>query len=268
VSTVPRPEKNYLRPNQTGELEQTLQSIDSTLADPHSRRHIQDPGAMRKQRSAAAKTLETFAPPRLRGAELDRVAKREQEYRKDLMAEMPSQEEMRKNPPGAVGKHQRFEKRNKNKILQWKNDRLTIGIAQGGNDDPDLANLELYRPVRSTLNMDNAQIPGADYNFPSPQFQENYEKMNWSAHRENGPESADASDPEADLRRALAEKDAEIERLRAETEARSLDNGIKRKKKKVQRNVSPEQREASRQRMQKYWADKKAREAAEASKAG
>jgi hypothetical protein len=37
---------------------------------------------------------------------------------------MPSQEEMRKAPPGAVDKHMGWEKRNKPKIAEWKNLRF------------------------------------------------------------------------------------------------------------------------------------------------
>jgi hypothetical protein len=60
--------------------------------------------------------------------------------------------------------------------LKWKNVRLTLNV---GTDDPDIANLELYRPKSSTLNMGGAQIPGKYYFMPSdnPNYSENYDNI-------------------------------------------------------------------------------------------
>jgi hypothetical protein len=75
---------------------------------------------------------------------------------------MPSQEEMRKAPPGAVDKHMSWEKRNKLKILEWKNLRLRLTHGT----EAEAANLERHRPTGSTLNMDNAHIVGKQFFMP------------------------------------------------------------------------------------------------------
>jgi hypothetical protein len=82
---------------------------------------------------------------------------------------------MRRKPPGAVGKHMAFEKAFKAKILRWKNIRR---ILNKGNDDPDISNLELYRGTKSTLNMDNAEIPGKEFFIPpnTPAYSEGYDR--------------------------------------------------------------------------------------------
>ena len=61
--------------------------------------------------------------------------------------------------------------------MEWKNLRLTVNR---GSDDPDIANVERIRPIASSLNMHNAQIPGQAYNMPSPEYVENYDKVDWT----------------------------------------------------------------------------------------
>ena len=81
----------------------------------------------------------------------------------DILQGMPSQEEMRKSPPGAVDKHRQWERRNKTKILEWKNLQLRLNAGSG---DRDVANLERHRPTASSLNMDSAFIPGKQFYMP------------------------------------------------------------------------------------------------------
>ena len=69
---------------------------------------------------------------------------------------------MRKAPPGAVDKHMKWERRNKLKILEWKN--LQLRLTHG--EESEAAVLERHRPVGSSLSMDNAFIPGKMFFMP------------------------------------------------------------------------------------------------------
>ena len=74
-------------------------------------------------------------------------------------------EDMRRNPAGSVGRFMRVEnaKPIKQAVQQWKRAQLVL---EPGNEDPDLANVERFRPERihdtggvATF-MPGAQIPG------------------------------------------------------------------------------------------------------------
>jgi hypothetical protein len=120
---------------------------------------------------------------------------------------MPSFMEMRRNPPGAVGKniewlrrikkqvHDGSDRYGRSALERWKNIRLAL---HRGSDDPDIASIERLRPTGSTLNMENAQIEGAVFSAPSPQFQANYDKVDWTP-RPSGP------DPEIESAKAELE---------------------------------------------------------------
>ena len=73
---------------------------------------------------------------------------------------MPSGEEMRKCPAGAIAKHTDWEKRNKGNIAKWKENQLRLNP---NSDDPDLANFEKFRPTQSTLNMHNEIVEGQQF---------------------------------------------------------------------------------------------------------
>ena len=174
--------KNYLRPNQVTDMESRLNMLEKQLHNPY----VKDKGAVVSSRRALEHDLRTQAPPELQGLELDQVVKEEKDLRKEITENMLSAEEMRKNPPGAVGRnltwHERFVK--SGKVRAWKNRILALNR---GSNDPDLANLERFRPATSQLNMDNAQIPGQDYSFPSEQYKVNYDKMQWE-HKQSREE--------------------------------------------------------------------------------
>lgn len=163
---------NLLRPEQRSEMLAERDVLRTKLSNPH----IEDKGAVAKQLRNLETQLETQTPKPYKPTEIDAAVRRERELREQLLAGMPSQEEMRKNPPGAVGKHMEWERRNKQRLLEWKEIRLRLNH---DNADPDVANFERFRPTTSTLNMDNAQIPGTQYFMPptSPQYQENFERI-------------------------------------------------------------------------------------------
>jgi hypothetical protein len=159
------------------ECKAEISSLEGMLNDrrPHIQAQIEDRGAMSNAARSLANRLDAYAPPETNPAQRDAVAKRERELLEKIMEGMPSKAEMRKCPPGAIGKHREWEKRNKSRIIEWKNLRRILNL---GNEDPDISNVEMFRPTASTLNMENAVIPGKDYFLPSqhPNWDQNYDR--------------------------------------------------------------------------------------------
>jgi hypothetical protein len=163
----------YLTHRQVQNLQDDIKDLESSLGDP--RAQFGDRGSALKQFKQLQRDLDTGAPPDTTPEQRDALAREEKALREEIVPAMPSQAEMRRKPPGAVGKHMAFEKAFKAKILRWKNIRR---ILNKGNDDPDISNLELYRGTKSTLNMDNAEIPGKEFFIPpnTPAYSEGYDR--------------------------------------------------------------------------------------------
>ncbi len=159
----------YLRHRQVQELTDEKHELEAMLVNPL----IQEKGMAKAVLNRVSSMLTQQAPPEVRPDEVDSLVKREKELRDDMQHGMPSHEEMRKVPTGAVGKHQAWEARNKPKLMEWKNIRLRLNI---GNPDPDISNFEMYRPDVSRLEMRGAEIPGQSWSHPSEAFKENYDE--------------------------------------------------------------------------------------------
>ena len=173
---------------------------------------VTDTPSVRKNLKRVEKVLEEQTAPLLLGPALDKVVRREKELRESIVPNMLSQAEMRQAPPGSVGREMAFLKKFKPDILEWKNCRRTI---HRDSDDPDIANLERYRPVVSRGNLDNAVIPGKTIDFPSEQYKLGYEGIDWSTRtREPGEdmesfESRVRRERLGEMRIQLAEMEAE-----------------------------------------------------------
>lgn len=151
---------NLLRPRQVDDAKHEIKSLEEQLRSPH----IEDKGEVNTKLRRVRKSFEQQAPrPAENPAEEDRMVKRSRQLLTEILEGMPSQEEMRKAPPGAVDKHIRWEKANKAKIVEWKNLQLRLTAGSGDNE---VANLERFRPRESSLSMDNAVIPGKQYHLP------------------------------------------------------------------------------------------------------
>lgn len=152
-----------LRPNQQVELQAEVERLESALADPKAR--LEDRGAAQRQLKKSKRMLEQFTPKPYTAEQIDVAVRREKELREKLTAGMLTQEEMRRAPAGAVGRHIAWEKKHKRDISEWKELRLRI---HHDSQDPDIANLEQFRPSGSgSLNMDTARIPQkTQYHFP------------------------------------------------------------------------------------------------------
>jgi hypothetical protein len=171
-------DSTYLADRQVKEWQGELDQLQRTLADPKAR--LEDRGEVTRQLRKIEHDLHFLAPPDTTPAQRDAISLEEKELRAKIVAAMPSQEEMRKCPPGAIGKQQEFHRKFEATgiVTRWKNLRR---ILNKGNEDPDVSNLELYRTTQSTLNMDNALIPGKAH-FPSPDtpaYRENYDQIDW-----------------------------------------------------------------------------------------
>ncbi len=138
-----------------------------------------DRGTATKRYNEVTKLVESQIAKPLHGARKDEVAQLAAEVLETTIrpALLP-REEMRRNPAGAVGKFIRIENSRpvQHAIQQWKRAQLAL---EPENPDPDLANIERFRPEmiaqgQAASFMPGAQIPG---NFAfTPQA-----KANWPA---------------------------------------------------------------------------------------
>ena len=137
-----------------------------------------DRGAAAKRSREVEKAIAQQAAKPLTGAERDKVVKLLAEVMEhDIRPALLPREEMRRNPAGAVGRFLKEENspQVQHNIQQWKRGMLAV---EAGNPDPDLANIERFRPEKihdtggvSTFSA-GAQIPG---NFAmTPQAKENW----------------------------------------------------------------------------------------------
>ena len=137
-----------------------------------------DRGAASKRSREVEKAIAQQAAKPLTGAERDKVAKLATEVlERDIRPALLPREEMRRNPAGAVGRFLKEENspQVQHAIQQWKRAQLAI---ESGNPDPDLANIERFRPekIHDTGGVSTfaagAQIPG---NFAmTPKAKENW----------------------------------------------------------------------------------------------
>ena len=188
-----------LKSEQILDLKEEQTQIDAALAPTNPfRNKISKPQLMHQRRKAIDKQLEDFAPAPLEGQEKDKLANLEKELRAAWTNNMPTEEEMRKNPAGMVDRHRKWEKLNKKIIGQWKNVRRQL---EPDSDDPDLANIERYRPsgVMDRL-VAGAQISGAMNYRAIPQ-------ENWDQAFEGKKPENTALEQAKRVRREMSEED-------------------------------------------------------------
>lgn len=165
--------KPLLRPAQAQEWKEQASTLRQMLsAPPHIANRIEDRGQLTKNLRALEKDLHNQEPRPYGTDELDSVASRSDQLKTEILEGMPTQEEMRRNPPGSVDKHRRWENRNKAKLSEWKN--IQLRMHQTGETDlpdaTDVANFERFRPTGGSqqLNMHNEQIAGRLQYGPKP----------------------------------------------------------------------------------------------------
>lgn len=240
---MPRERIKYLRPTLLAQLHDEAKNIDEMLQ--HDRSAFEDVGAARRRRQVIQQQIDAGTPPDTNPEQRSIIAKTERQLRREMMDGMPSQEEMRRNPRGAVSKHLDWERRNKAKLEVWRN--CTYTLMKGATND-DIGSFERFRPRTSTLGMHDAAIPKTrEMSFPSEQFKANYDLIDWEKERDlmlddgldplaEPPEDraetliaelAETVEPGGDvesIRAAMAQEDAEAARDAAAQEA--LDSGV------------------------------------------
>ena len=149
---------NLLRPQQVKDTKDELARLDHMVTQPH----VSDRSMMQRRIGALRRTLEELTPRGYGPVEIDGAKARADKLLADITAGMLTQAEMRANPAGAVGAHMAWEKRNKDKILEWKHIQLRLNA---GNEDPDVANIERFRPRSrlGELDMSVAQIARKEF---------------------------------------------------------------------------------------------------------
>ena len=119
--------ENLLHPRQVTELTETKAKLEGMLDAPeYIRNQLQDGGAaVQKQIKSITKVLEQ-APKPFEAADIDTAVKLEERLRADWLEGMPTQTEMRRNPPGAEDKNRSWNARKKTAVLQWKHLRRRL----------------------------------------------------------------------------------------------------------------------------------------------
>lgn len=164
--------KPLLRPRQMEDLTEEVTRMETLLSAPeHVAKGIDRRAAVKRLRSLK-RDIDTQAPQSYNQKQVDDAVKRSGILLEQITQGMPTQEEMRRNPAGAVDKHRGWERRNKKKIEEWKNIQLRLHATGGADrlaDESDVANLERYRPRGGAqqLNLHNEQIQGKQFYFPS-----------------------------------------------------------------------------------------------------
>jgi len=206
----PNKPEHYLTADQVRQKKEDIAKCDAKLASPV----IEEKKQVREQRRLAEKSLEYQAPPELSPLERDKVARRVQELEGRLRQGLPTAEEMRKKPPGAVTKHQAWERNHKQELFEY---RRGLRMLNPDSNDSELGSVERLRPQSNSLNMDNAYIPGKNFNFPSEQFKENYDRIDWDGNSSNEQVS--------ELAAEMAEMKKELEELRSVGSTKKKEKG-------------------------------------------
>ena len=115
------------------------------------------PQTLAKGIRAMEDDLEENGPPAVAGPTRDALEVRKRELRDKIKEGMLTHEEMRRNPPGAVDRHRKWEQQNTDRILEYKNICRTL---EPDSDAKDLSSVEVFRPSRPLPYNSNAQIAG------------------------------------------------------------------------------------------------------------
>ena len=161
---VIQPAVQYLKAREIEECKTELQQIDNMLSPQNiARQSMTSDGraTLARRRVSLEDKLEAQAAPNLTPQAKDALAKRLGDLEEKIRVGMPTHEEMRRNPAGAVDKHRRWERLNKDAVLERRNILIALNP---GDDSKDLTNIDLIRPSSvapgAATFMPDAQIPG------------------------------------------------------------------------------------------------------------
>jgi len=183
------PAKQYLKAREINECKNELSQIDNMLSPNNiARQSMTSDGraTLARRRVSLEDKLEKQAAPELTPESRDVLAKRLDYLNEKIKVGMPTHEEMRRNPAGAVDQHRRWDRLNKSSVLERRNIIIALNP---GDDSKDLTNIDMIRPHSVTPGaatfMADAQIPGHFAMTPAA-------KANWP---ENMPEFGTLNSP-------------------------------------------------------------------------
>jgi len=159
---------NYLKAREAAEVKKELEDIKLMMspANAFARKDMDQEGikAIHTRQIFLEDKIEQHVAPELSGEARDVLSRRVNELNDKIRQGMPTHEDMRRNPAGAVDAHRRWERLNKAAILERRNAIIALNP---GNDEKDLTNIDMIRPHSAALTqtgtstfMADAQIPG------------------------------------------------------------------------------------------------------------
>lgn len=177
--------RRIFRPWESDEVKRNKRSLQKALESPH----VEDKSAVRAAIGRMNDMEYEHGVPELTPEQRDKAAKKVKELEGQIREGMLSSEEMRRNPPGAVDQNVWWERRNKDRIRQWRNLNAALHPGIPADQAQSLFSPERLRPRHSHLNMDNAQIPAVRaFSFPSDEYiREGYDRI-FGAKKEPEPE--------------------------------------------------------------------------------
>lgn len=196
----------YLTYNERENRQTELNRIEGQLKQPewvNAGLSAEGRANLSRRRRGLQDELEGASAPKLDGDARDALDKRRAELEDEIKVGMPTQVQMRRNPVGAVDQHRKWNTRNTEKILEWKNIQRALNPE---SDDKDLSNIERLRATGNAEHgatfIADAQIPGK-FGFTSVP-QENWDAT-FGAPKVNSPlKQAARRETSAKQRAALA----------------------------------------------------------------
>ena len=213
-----------------------------------------DPTQLHKRLGTISDTLEDFSPRPMSAGTRDVLVREEKRLIGEIKPLLTTNSDLRRNPPGTVGKILRGEMSSgfKKLVLKWRNLRKQI---YQDDTDPELCSLEQHRPtgVRwdgTSSFMPGAQIPGFHAMTP--------------AAKENWPE-----DLGQDVNSAAAQAERASRKPQAKADGGKEGAGVPERRPRKKYKSSPEVKEGQRARAAQMNESRKAkREAEQASYGG
>lgn len=215
-SSTPTPPKRFMTPYEKGVLKRDAQGLRRVMEDDKSTEDARRNAAIALRRTE--ENLAKNSAPALNGDERDKVHKRTIALEEKLKVGLLSNEEMRRNPHGAVRRNVDYELANKHLITRWRN-----GIRALNPDAPqhvlsDMCSLERLRPRTSTMSMADCQIPQVrtmSFAPDTPEYRANYDLIDWQ--RDAGPPPP--VDPHVELLSQFEDDDEDVVAAPAPTPA-------------------------------------------------
>lgn len=167
-----------LRKHQQEAWRKEIEHTDRLLAreEASSLKSLTNPARIRLQNERRKRLLAEQSPRPLSGEEKDQVSTLSKRLLADIKEGMVSKAEQRRNPAQEIGLRHRIDqwhRAKKDNVVRWKHAQILLNP---DSTDPDLCNIEKYRPEGPLEAMLNAQIPGY-MGFDTPHMKERWEEI-------------------------------------------------------------------------------------------